>query len=164
MKWGGLGFYDAKKSHSVKFHHWPFKMKIYDEVLIQAAIKGTPGYENKLIFIDSQLLLKTKGATFNFMEKLGNRFLPGQFWPCLSFASLSVPSGMAQSPDFWSCGPQLRPLYCCDLKLCCGGVGRWGLIGSLQLLSQLKIMHLNSKIISQNSDIAQNEFLLAYFL
>ena len=88
------------------------------------------------------------GAPFIFIEKLGNEVLPGQFWPCLSFASLSVPSGMALSPDFLSCGPKLRPLYCCDMNLCGDGVGRQGLNGFRQLLSQLRIMHFNSKIIS----------------
>ena len=68
-------------------------------------VKGTPGYENKLLFIDYHWLVKTNGATFIFERKLCNKFLRGQYWPCLSFASLSVPSGMAISPDFWSCGP-----------------------------------------------------------
>ena len=38
------------------------------------------------------------------------------------------------------------------------------MIGSCQLLSQLRIMHLNLKIISLNSDIAQSEFFLAFLL
>ena len=54
--------------------------------------KGTPGYKNKLILNDYQWLVKTNGATFIFIGKLGNKFLPGQFRPCLFFASLSVPS------------------------------------------------------------------------
>ena len=33
-------------------------------------IKGTPGYKNKLSLIDSQLLLKTNGANYIFIEKL----------------------------------------------------------------------------------------------
>ena len=127
------------------------------------SIKGTLGYENKLFIIDSQWLMKTNGATFIFTGKLGNEFLRGQFWNCLSFASLSVPSGMALSPDFLSCWPKLRPLYCCDMKLCDDGVWRYGLNGSRQLLSQLRIMHFNSKIISWDSAMAQNKFLLASF-
>ena len=83
----------------------------------------TPDYKNKLILIDSQWLVKTNGATFFFLEKLGNKFLLGQFWPCLSFVSLSVPSGMALGPDFWSCGSKLGPLYWCDMILC--NDGRW---------------------------------------
>ena len=65
--------------------------------------------------------MKTNGAIFIFKEKLGNKFLPGQFWPCPSFASLSVPSDMALSPDFLSCGPKLRPFDCCDMELCGDG-------------------------------------------
>ena len=57
------------------------KLRIY-------TIKATPGYKNKFILIDSQWLVKTNGATFIFIEKLGNKFLPGQFWPCLSFSVL----------------------------------------------------------------------------
>ena len=83
--------------------------------------KWTPGYKNKFILIDSQWLVKTNGATFIFIGKLGNKFLPGQFWLCLSFASLSVTSGLAPSPDFWSCEPKLRHLYCFDMKLCVMG-------------------------------------------
>ena len=64
------------------------------------------------------------GDTFMFVGKVGDKFLPGQFWPCLSFASLSVPSGMALSPDFLSCGPKLGPLYCCDMNLFGDVVGR----------------------------------------
>ena len=51
-------------------------------------LEGTPGYKHKLILIDSQWLVKTNGATFIFIEKLGNKSLPGQFWPCLSFSAL----------------------------------------------------------------------------
>ena len=66
--------------------------------------------------------------------------------PCFGPASLSVPSGMALSPDFLSCGPKLiRPLYC-DMNLCGDGVGRYGFDGSRQLVSQLRIMHFNSKL------------------
>ena len=61
---------------------------------------------------------------FIFVRKSGNQFLTVQFWPCLPFASLSVPSGMALSPDFLSCGLNLRPLYCCNMNLCGDGVGR----------------------------------------
>ena len=88
------------------------------------SIKGTPGYKNKLIWIDSQWLVKTNGAIVFFIGKLRRKFLPDQFWSCLSFASLSVPSGIALSPAFWSCGPKLRPLYYCDMKLCGETVGR----------------------------------------
>ena len=111
-------------------------------------IKENPGNKYKLIFIHCQWLVKTNGVTSIFIEKLGNTFLPGQFWPCLCFASLSVPSGMGQSPDFSSCGPKLRPLYCCDMKLCGDGVGRQDLNRSRQLLSQLRLKHFNSKITS----------------
>ena len=51
-------------------------------------LKGTPGYKNNIIFIDSQLLVKTNGVTFIFNRKLGNKFLPGHFWPCLSYSDL----------------------------------------------------------------------------
>ena len=85
-------------------------------------IKETPGYKNNSTLIESQLLVKTNSATFIFIGKLSNKFLPGQFWPCLSFASLSVPSCIALSPDFWSCGPKIRPLHGCDMKLCNDGV------------------------------------------
>ena len=87
-------------------------------------IKGTAGYINKGIFLDCQWSVKTNGATFIFRGTLGNEFLLGQFWPCLSFTSLSVPSGMAPSPDFWSCVPKLRPFLSCDSKLCDDGVVR----------------------------------------
>ena len=33
-------------------------------------VKGTPGYQNKLISLDSQWLVKTTGATFIFIGKL----------------------------------------------------------------------------------------------
>ena len=82
--------------------------------------KGTAGCKNKFIFIDCQWLVKTNGATFVFIEHLSNKFLPGQFWPCLSFASLSVPSVMVLSPK--SCGPKLRRVYSYDMNLCCGVV------------------------------------------
>ena len=85
---------------------WVIKHCIY--------IKGTPGYKNKLILIDSQWLVKTNGATCIFIEKLVPKFLPVQFWPCLSFTALS--------PNFLSCGPKFRPFYRCDMKLCCDGV------------------------------------------
>ena len=74
------------------------------------SFKGNPGYKNNFILIDSRWLVKTNGATFIFIGKLGNKILPVQFWSCLSFASLSVPSGMAQSLDL-SCTPKLRPLF-----------------------------------------------------
>ena len=64
------------------------------------AFKGTPAFKTTLIFTDCQLLVKTNGATYIFIEKLDNTFLPGQFWLRLSFASLSVPLGMGLSPDF----------------------------------------------------------------
>ena len=127
-------------------------------------IKGTPGCKNKLILIDSQLFGKTNGVTFIFIEKLGDTFLPDQFWQCLSFASLSVPSSMAFSPDFWSCEPTLKPLYCCDMKLCGDWVGIYGLNGYYQLQSQLRIMQFNSKKVRWNSDIAQNIYLIACLL
>ena len=92
--------------------------------------------------------MKTNGATFILIGKLGNTCLPGQFWPWLSFASLSVPLGKALSQDFLSCGPKLRPLYCYDIELCGDRVGRYGSNGSFQSLSQLEIMHLNFKKIS----------------
>ena len=117
------------------------------EYLTQVKLKGTPGYD-KLNFIDCQWLVKTNGATFIFIEKLGNTFLLGLVWPCPFFASLSVPSGMALSPDFLCCGPKLRPLCCCNLNLCGDGVRRWGLNVFHQLLSQLRILPFNSKIIS----------------
>ena len=108
--------------------------------------------------------MKTNGATFNFIRKLGKKILPGQFWPCLSFDSLSVPSGMDLSPDFLSCGPKLRSLYCCDMHLCGHGVGRYDLNGFHQLLSQSRIMHFNSKISSYNSVIALNAFLFGFLM
>ena len=93
--------------------------------------------------------MKRNGATSRCIQKLGNTFLPGPFWPCLSIASLSVPSGMALSPNFVFSGPKLRPLYFSDIKLCGGGggVGK-GINGSHPLLSQLRIMHFNSKLIN----------------
>ena len=51
-------------------------------------VKGAPVYENKLIFIYCRLLEKTNGATLMFIGKLGNKFLIGQFWSCLSFSAL----------------------------------------------------------------------------
>ena len=83
--------------------------------------RGTPGYENKFIFIDCQSLVKTNGATLIFIGELGNKKkLPGQFRPCLSFSA----SGMTLSPDFFSCGPKLRHLNCCKMPLFGDGVGR----------------------------------------
>ena len=90
----------------------------------QMLLKGPQIMKTSWFPIDCKWLVKLNGATFIFIGKLGNKFLPGQFWPCLSFASLSVSSGMALSPDFWSCGPKLRHLYCCDLKLWGDGVGK----------------------------------------
>ena len=118
-----------------------------NDCILMNILKGTPGYKYKSIYIHSQWFLKMNGATFICVEILGKHFGPGQCWSCLWCASLSVPSGMAIRPDFWSCGPLLRPLYCCDKKLCSDGVGRSGLKGFHQLLSQLRIMHFNSKII-----------------
>ena len=82
-----------------------------------------------------------------YREIRQHSFLPGQFWPSLSFASLSVPSGMAPSPVFLSCGPKLRHLNCCDMNLCGDRVERGDLNWSRQLLSQLRIKDINSKII-----------------
>ena len=70
-----------------------------------------------LILFDCQWLVKMNGANFIFIRKFGNKFLPGQFWPGLSFAFLSVPSGVAPSPDLLFCGPKLRLLNCCDMNL-----------------------------------------------
>ena len=39
--------------------------------------KGTPGYKSKLLLIGCQWSVKTNGATFIFVGKLGNTFLPG---------------------------------------------------------------------------------------
>ena len=63
-------------------------------------------------------LAKKNGVAFMFIGKLDNTFLPVQFWPCLYFASLSAPSGLALSPDFGSCEPKLRVFYCCDMNWC----------------------------------------------
>ena len=51
-------------------------------------LKGPQVIKKNEIFIDSQWLMKANGATFIFIEKLGNKFLPGQFWACLSFSAL----------------------------------------------------------------------------
>ena len=91
------------------------------------------------------MISENNGSTLIFIEKLGNKFLPGQFWPCLYFASLSVPSGLALSSDFLSCGPNL---YCCDMKLRGDMPGKYSFYGIHQLLSQLRVMHFNPKIIS----------------
>ena len=64
--------------------------------------------------------MKTNGATFLIMEELGKTFLPGQFWPGLSFSALRH----GPSPDFLSCGPKLRSLYCCDMNFSGDEVGR----------------------------------------
>ena len=122
-------------------------------------LEGTPGYKTSQFSLivnywkHMVLLLTLQGnsVTIFFLASFGR-------------ASLSVPSYISQSPDFSSFGPKLRPLYCCDTNLCGDRVGRWGLNGSPQLLSQLRIMHFNSKIINQKSDIAQNEFLLVVFV
>ena len=50
--------------------------------------------------------MKNNGSTFTLIGKLGSKFLCGQFWPRIAFASLSVPSGIAPSPYFCSCGPK----------------------------------------------------------
>ena len=78
-----VGFVPRGRSERAIF--WPFTFKFTDDMY---DIKETPGYKNKLIFIDCQWLVKTDDATFIFIEKLGNTFLPGQFWPCLSFSDL----------------------------------------------------------------------------
>ena len=61
--------------------------------------KGTSGYENKLIFIDCQWLVKTNCATFIFIGKLSKKKIA---WPvlalplfCLSFSALR------HSPKSW---------------------------------------------------------------
>ena len=80
--------------------------------------KGTPGYKQKLILIDSQRFVKTK---------LGDKLLPlASFGPASLLPLFQYPrgSGMALSPVFLSCGPKLRPLCCCDIHLCGDGVGR----------------------------------------
>ena len=128
--------------------------------IFEIDFKGTPGYKNKLIFIDCQWLLNTSGSTSIFIKKWGNKFLPGQFWPCLSFVALR------HGPKYlflilWT---KTQPLYFCDMKLCDDGIGRQVLNGTRQLLSQLRIMYFNSKIITLHSDIAQKEFLLAFLL
>ena len=46
---------------------------------VKTYIQGTPGYKNKLIFIDGQWLVKTNRAAFIFVGELGNKFLSGQF-------------------------------------------------------------------------------------
>ena len=51
-------------------------------------LKGTQAYKNKWDLFNSQWWVKTNGATSIFIEKLGNKFLPGQFWPCLPFSAL----------------------------------------------------------------------------
>ena len=56
-----------------------------------------------------QLLVNTNAATFIFIDKLGFKKIPGQFWPCLSFSALNHDSN-SPSLDFWSCGPKLRLL------------------------------------------------------
>ena len=60
-------------------------------------IKGTPDSKNKLTFIDCRLV-KTNGATFIFLRKLGNTFFRGSFWPFLSFTSLAVSSLLKHGP------------------------------------------------------------------
>ena len=42
-------------------------------------LKGIPGYKYKLILIESQWFVKLNDATSILIEKLGNKFLPGQF-------------------------------------------------------------------------------------
>ena len=56
------------------------RMTIEDKLFIlHINFKGTPGYKNMVIFIDCQWLVKTNFASFNFIGKLGYKFLPGQF-------------------------------------------------------------------------------------
>ena len=106
-------------------------------------LEGTPGYQNKLIFIHCKLLVKASGATFMFIGKFGYMFSPGQCWPCLSFSALR--HGLKSLfLLLWT----KAQAYCCDMNLCGGWVGKQGLNGSRQLLSQLRTMPLNSKVIS----------------
>ena len=63
------------------------------------------------------MICKTNGANFIFLKKFGEKCLPGQ----------------------------LKPLYCCDMKLCGDWVGIYGLNGYYQLQSQLRIMQFNLK-------------------
>ena len=142
---------------STRLQHWTnLLMAWLETICILETFKGTPGYRNKLILIHSQWLVSTNGATFIFIGKLGNKFLPVQFWPSLSSSALR------HGPKSWflilwtKAHASLLLWY----KLCGDGVVRYGLNGSHQLLSKLRIMHLNSKIICSNSDIGQNEFLL----
>ena len=79
---------------------------------VNQKLKGIPGYKNWLNLIDIQRLVKWNGATFIFVEKLGSKCLPVQFWPDLCFASLSVTSGilpLVVISDLVE--PKLRPLY-----------------------------------------------------
>ena len=57
-------------------------------------IKETPGYRHKLILIDSQWLVKTNGATFIFIEKLGKKFCLASFGP-------ASPLPLFQCPQAW---------------------------------------------------------------
>ena len=86
------------------------------------AFEGTPGYKNKLILIDCQWLVKTNGATFIFIEKLDNKFLPGQFLAlplfCLSF------SAIRHGPKSWFL--ILRTKAQASLLLWYEFVWRWG--------------------------------------
>ena len=90
-------------------------------LFLESDVRGTPGYKNKLIFIDCQGLGKTNDAIL--LSSYGNQatnFRLATFGP----ASLSVPSGVVLSHDFLTCGPKLRPLYCYDMNLCGDGVRR----------------------------------------
>ena len=60
------------------------------------SIKGTLGYKNKLIFIDSLRLLRTNGDTFIFTKKLGNKIVPGQFGPASLLPLFQCPQAWPQ--------------------------------------------------------------------
>ena len=118
-------------------------------------LKGTPRYQNQVIFHWLSRISENERWYFYLHSEIKKHIFS---WPvmalplfCLSFSALRH----GRSPAFLSCGPKLRPLYFCEMNLCGDGVGRYGLNGS-----QLRI-NFNSKIISWNSYIAQNEFLLA---
>ena len=67
------------------------------------------------------MISENEWCYFHLDREFSNKFLPGQFWPCLLVASVSVPSDMTPSPNVLSCGPKLRPLCSCDMKLCGDG-------------------------------------------
>ena len=81
--------------------------------------------------------MKRNGATFIFIGELGNTFFGASFGP----ASVSVLSGIiALSPDFWYCGPKLKPLYCCHTKLCGVGVALGGQVWMV-LAAVITVLH-----------------------